>query len=631
MRDKDESGRYELRHDALAAKIYEKITLVEKELMEIRQFIENAFENYQRRKVFLSASDLSYIAPYENKMFLSGQLEQFVEQSKKEIYKVRKRKRNIAIAAVALLFVIFTGFTIWALNEKNNAEQASAKQLESIVNLNTNYFKTIKNQYQRKTDLYKQFELAYMTSPFKLQGFWNKALNIQKASRELIDFIYQLEYNMISERKNVNIFAKGNKLEIVSMIHFYFVSKTIVGSTINKLTISDVNLLKQKIQNYNKTIYNQIDKKDWDNINFKINTERTIKNSDGDFVTWENAYSQETVGTFTNLNNLITEINYSELDIINYIYSDINSSEFKFNTVEVKVIPKSKYIISGNVYEAEVMLSAYNSKKNMEAYVFDGKKSLSEIDLENTKKMSPFISKNGTVNIKIQTDKVGVQEYAGFISIKQPDGNINRYYFNNEYTVALPMAVISPVRMNVLYIGVNNNIEISVAGFRYEQVNASINNGSLIKSGKGGWIARVTKVGKCNISVTVKDDKGTSRSMGTKEFRVKRVPNPVPTCGWKKGGTISKSKLQSQNGITATLENFDFEYKFKVSSFTLMTKESNGNFIEVNTKGSAFSEKQKMLISKLEIGQYLFVKDINVIDSDGRIFQIGVMMFKIAE
>jgi len=51
LRDKDENGRYELRHDALATKIYEKITLVEKEIIEIRQFIENAYTNFEKRKI----------------------------------------------------------------------------------------------------------------------------------------------------------------------------------------------------------------------------------------------------------------------------------------------------------------------------------------------------------------------------------------------------------------------------------------------------------------------------------------------------------------------------------------------------------------------------------------------------
>ena len=39
LKDMDENGKYELRHDALATKIYEQISLVEKEMLEVRQFL----------------------------------------------------------------------------------------------------------------------------------------------------------------------------------------------------------------------------------------------------------------------------------------------------------------------------------------------------------------------------------------------------------------------------------------------------------------------------------------------------------------------------------------------------------------------------------------------------------------
>jgi len=71
LRDKDQNERYELRHDAVATKIFEKITLVEKEIIEVRQFIENAWNTWMKRKVLISAADLDYIAPYESKLYLS--------------------------------------------------------------------------------------------------------------------------------------------------------------------------------------------------------------------------------------------------------------------------------------------------------------------------------------------------------------------------------------------------------------------------------------------------------------------------------------------------------------------------------------------------------------------------------
>jgi WD40 repeat protein/energy-coupling factor transporter ATP-binding protein EcfA2 len=121
LRDKDENGRYELRHDSLASKIFEKITLVEKELLEVKYFIENAYVNYEKRHLLLSEEDLKYIAPYEDKLFLNEKNLRFIDQSKQALHKARRRRQNIAIAAASVIFVILSFFTIWAMKERSNA------------------------------------------------------------------------------------------------------------------------------------------------------------------------------------------------------------------------------------------------------------------------------------------------------------------------------------------------------------------------------------------------------------------------------------------------------------------------------------------------------------------------------
>jgi hypothetical protein len=60
LRDKDDIGRYELRHDALAEKVFEKFSAAEKDLLEIRQFIENSYLSYTKRKILLSNDDLNF-------------------------------------------------------------------------------------------------------------------------------------------------------------------------------------------------------------------------------------------------------------------------------------------------------------------------------------------------------------------------------------------------------------------------------------------------------------------------------------------------------------------------------------------------------------------------------------------
>jgi hypothetical protein len=121
LRDKDEGGKYELRHDSLAIKIYEKITIVEKELIEVRSLIESAFANYQKRGILINENDLAYIAPYERKLFLNENLHAFVDTSRKAASQKKRRRFVVLISTAGFLIVLLSGFTIWALSERSQA------------------------------------------------------------------------------------------------------------------------------------------------------------------------------------------------------------------------------------------------------------------------------------------------------------------------------------------------------------------------------------------------------------------------------------------------------------------------------------------------------------------------------
>ncbi|MFT5601088.1 MAG: hypothetical protein ACI9N1_001327 [Flavobacteriales bacterium] len=125
LRDKDENGRYELRHDALAAKIYEKITVVEKEVLEVRQFIEGAYDSNLKRGVLLSPEDLRYMAPYEDKLFLDKKVEAFIQESKAEAGK-KKRRRQLLFGTLITLFVV--GISYYAYSSYQGKIEAEKQQ-----------------------------------------------------------------------------------------------------------------------------------------------------------------------------------------------------------------------------------------------------------------------------------------------------------------------------------------------------------------------------------------------------------------------------------------------------------------------------------------------------------------------
>jgi WD40 repeat protein/energy-coupling factor transporter ATP-binding protein EcfA2 len=124
LKDKDDANRYELRHDSLAAKIYQKITQYERDLIEVKQFLEYAFVEHKKRKFLLNESDLAYIVPYEGKLNLRHELNSFVTDSKKVVQrKKRGRKQFYAVASVIIILLITSVVSLYfSLQQKAKAE-----------------------------------------------------------------------------------------------------------------------------------------------------------------------------------------------------------------------------------------------------------------------------------------------------------------------------------------------------------------------------------------------------------------------------------------------------------------------------------------------------------------------------
>ncbi len=185
LQDKDHNGRNELKHDALAAKIYEKVTLVEKELIDIKQLIEIAFENWKKRNVLLSTKDLSYIAPYEDKLYLKDELKAFVSKSKNESLRVKHRRRNIVLVSGISLLITFAFFTLWALLERNksrkmeiiaSANYFSASSKEMASQNPTKALRLANHAYEMNPDLanYQNMVTIYSNNEFYYLAFGDK-------------------------------------------------------------------------------------------------------------------------------------------------------------------------------------------------------------------------------------------------------------------------------------------------------------------------------------------------------------------------------------------------------------------------------------------------------------------------
>ena len=127
---READGRLQLRHDALAKTVQAWMTGLEKELVEIRESLRARYREHQSRHnaaaSLLDAHFLEYLAPYEPKLALKGELAAFVAASKAEARK-RQRRRRMLLGGLALLaFLVLAGFTWWNLREKDRTQTALA-------------------------------------------------------------------------------------------------------------------------------------------------------------------------------------------------------------------------------------------------------------------------------------------------------------------------------------------------------------------------------------------------------------------------------------------------------------------------------------------------------------------------
>ncbi len=195
------------------------------------------------------------------------------------------------------------------------------------------------------------------------------------------------------------------------------------------------------------------------------------------------------------------------------------------------------------------------------------------------------------------------------------------------------IAVVAPVKMNVLYVGVDNPMAIAASGYEPSELKVTVDNGT-IEGSNGNYIIRPDKQGRALVSVSHKD-----HVIQTSEFRVKTVPDPVAAVkvmngdipDFKINGNITKQELLNAGGIFAMMRNFDFDLNFDIASFVMSATVPNSTVVrEEISKSDKFSPSQVDLIHSLIKNQKLMIEEIKVTGPDGMKRKLNPMVFTIA-
>ncbi len=490
------------------------------------------------------------------------------------------------------------------------ALNVSGELLRAFVALDEGFVQSRETVERKNNVLYAQFENAYTTNEAKVGEYWEKAKKIKEESNKLVDHIEELKLLMVHTADGPD----ATPAEYTSIDNQDIAPQVMITEKGGQRSEE----LKEKIGEYKDLIISYLDASDPSDTAF-ITAYKSIFNTDkvkGEKDVekeWESAKFEHVPlsASMAMLSKIQGDVRNTEADMIGYLYNQIDQASYKFTKVEPLIIPEDKSVVKGTNYRAKILMAAYDETA-LPIITVNGKK----LKIE-----------NGYGILEIPASSVGDQKWSGQIEMKKPDGEMRIEPISSSYTVTQPNAVISPTKMNVFYEGVDNPVAISVPGINTEDLKVSMTNVISRKRGNEYLVKpKNGTVGKKSIITVSAEIDGSVKRMGSQEFRIKRVPDPVPMVGGKNGGKIGKNLLKAQTAVFAEMKDFDFELEYKVTRFNVSVIKNGFNVDEISNS-SAFTQAQKDLIGGMNRGQKVSIEDIRAKGPDGKTRNLGTITF----
>jgi len=518
------------------------------------------------------------------------------------------------------------------------ALNVSREVLDAFVLVDESLTKTTENFYHKNDIYYQEFAQAAAENPVKAGPWKAKADEVKRRSDDLYNYIQELKFEIIRS-------SEGEDTEAIEgeEIHGELIdgkdntdkpAEIMIGANRD----GKANDLRMAIEDYRTYLLSLVDESA---VDTRESIESSLDTSDpppkeGETLRWQDEHFEHLplIAVITLMSKMQSDVRNAESDILRYLYAQIEAGSFKFNLLEPVVLAQSNYVIRGNEYKADVFMAAFDTTQQPIVYVGEYDSTITdEGTIEYFMKGEAGVDydtipiESGKGVYKVRTSSTGWKKWGGIIRLKRLDGTYTDKPFTAEYQVAEPNLVVAPTKMNVFYLGVDNPVEISVPGTPADRIIASSNNGRIVTSG-AGYIVRPTKEGSCDISVSVREN-GSTRSMGSKPFRVRKVPDPYVTLAGYPGGSLSKSQILGELGPRATMPDwFEFDLTFDVVSFNLSA--TQGGFTRTLGSTSAnFTSEQREMLRAVNPGSKIYIEDVMAVGPDGTQRNIGTIVVKV--
>lgn len=290
----------------------------------------------------------------------------------------------------------------------------------------------------------------------------------------------------------------------------------------------------------------------------------------------------------------------TESAALNYLLGKVGGEDVVLDRFTVSANAKKSYVIKGDVFEADVFLTASASSA-----------SNTGVSISINGQRVP-VDENGVAKYTTKTTTVGPKQYTAAVTVTNPvTGEVKTYNNTFEYEVGERSVTVSPTKMNVFYIGVDNPVEVSASGVSSNQLQVSMSGaggGSISKVQGAQYNVKVTRPTKVDEYANI-DVQAPGLNV-SKQFRVKRIPDPVAKLGGKVSGSLRTGEFKVQRGIIPTLEGFDFDARCNIEGFRLVRVPRRDDPKIAINPGASYKDEALRLVEQASPGDRYFFENV---------------------
>lgn len=507
-----------------------------------------------------------------------------------------------------------------------------------------NAFKTVEKGIKNSKDAVNaKNDLIYETLVASVQadGREEKLVLIEKADKarkyrkEFTEYIKEWQGQIVEESGGIKQDKSG---------HDFFVGKKDVETTTRLLVNNGGGAeIEGKINEYRAKFLSLLDENVKADYEDKLTLQ--VEQPDDPTLDWPTSKFRKVPvqAVHTILTGFMADAYNCESTILDLLAKDLNKTDFKIDEFEAMAVSESKFLLSGKQFHADIFLGARSSTITPEVYLgkhtaavkrieapdggavrFESLKALPESEMPLTNAEQIDVDDQGRAVYDVTAS--GSRTVQGVMKVEVPNTDPQQYDFypfEFEYeTFEAGSVVISPTAMNVLYIGVDNPVEIQAGNANPTTVSAS-GCGIRRADGPGKYVAKPAGAPRQeSIVVNGRSNEGDAVT-GRKEFRVKRIPDPYMFFGGKKAGGIPAAVARGQQGIIAKNDDFVFALRYNIVSFDMIYAPRSGPVVVEPSTSNRFTSGQQTILGRLRGGDRLFFSKVKVRLPDGTTREVG--------